>query len=30
MHRLYYGTSFEEAVQAREKAELELFGFTKE
>ena len=27
---LYYGSSFEEACKAREKAELELYGFTKE
>lgn len=30
MYILYYGTSFEEAVQEREKAGLGLFGFTKE
>ena len=28
--RLYYGSSFDEACKAREKAELELYGFTKE
>lgn len=28
--RLYYGTSFEDAVKAREEAELKYYGFTKE
>ena len=27
---LYYGSSFDEACKAREMAELEMYGFTKE